>query len=106
MAIVLKNLYGPAYLQSGALADLFTAANKQRVDSVTLHNEHTSAIVAQLAIVKSGSVFKTYNYSLDQNETMIIKPGWVLDSATTMKLQGYAATADKVTCTISGVEVS
>lgn len=105
MAIALKNLYGPAYLP-GVLTTIVTAANIQRVDSITLHNTHTSAVVAQLTVVKSGSPFLVYNYSLDQDETMVIKPGWVLDSSTTMLIQGYAATASKVTCFISGVEVS
>jgi len=107
MAITLKNLYFAQLPDSRA--DLFSAANIQVVHNIWLHNTNATAETVEISVEKSSTDLLLYNYEMAADETLQIDAageGLVLESSTSMKIRGNTTTASKVTCIISGSEIS
>lgn len=109
MAEAIKSL-GQADLTATTLTDLYTVpASTSTIADVTFCNRSGSAVVIRLAHAPAGAAdanahYKLWDFSLPANESWTTPAP--LKLATTDKLRAKAGTANVVTCTVDGVEIS
>jgi hypothetical protein len=109
MAQTLKSL-AQADLTATTLTDIYTVpASTSAIARVTLCNRSGSAVAVRLAHAPAGASdalphYKLYDFSIPANDSWTTP--YTIEMATTDKLRAKAGTADTISVTVCGIEVT